>query len=206
MYSPSYFQENDATVIMDFIQQNPFGILCGCDPDNNPVATQIPFLIEKRGDKLLLLGHIQRKTDHYLAFEQNSNALVLFTGAHTYVSASWYTNPQTASTWNYLTVQAKGSLKFLDEKPMLDILKRTTTHFENNPASPALYEKMPADYVQKLAKAIVGFEIEVTTLQNTFKLSQNRDAASYNNIIDKLKQQSSPDAIRIAEEMEKRKK
>lgn len=189
---------------MDFIKQNPFAILCGCDAGNKPVATHIPFLVEEREGQLFLLGHIMRKTDHHKAFEQNPEALVIFNGPHSYISASWYTNPQTASTWNYITVHARGAVRFTDETALLDILTRTTALFENNPDSPALVEKMPEAYVNSLSKAIVGFEIAVTQLDNLFKLSQNRDAASYKNIIGRLREQDNADANKIAEEMEKR--
>ena len=48
-------------------------------------------------------------------FIKNPNALVIFSGAHTYVSASWYENKQIASTWNYQAVQASGTMRFQDE-------------------------------------------------------------------------------------------
>ncbi|MCC6288311.1 MAG: FMN-binding negative transcriptional regulator [Chitinophagaceae bacterium] len=204
MYSPKYFQENDPAVVLDFIKKNPFAVLCASDKDNKPVATQIPFLIEEREGKLVLIGHIQRKTDHHLALEHNPNVLVLFTGAHAYVSASWYTTPQVASTWNYMSVQAKGKINFLGDIELREILKRTTDIFENNPHSTALYEKMPEEYIVKQLKAIIGFEIEVLELHNTFKLSQNRDAASHKSIIHQLKETKNPGAIEIAEEMGKR--
>ncbi|MFT3948597.1 MAG: FMN-binding negative transcriptional regulator [Agriterribacter sp.] len=204
MYSPEYFQENNAAVVMDFMKQNSFAMLCACDKSNKPVATQVPFLIEEREGKLVLTGHIQRKTDHHLALEQNPNVLVLFTGAHTYVSASWYTTPQVASTWNYMSVQAKGKITFLEENDLRHILQRITALYENNPHSTALYEKMPEEYIARQLKAIIGFEIEVSELSNTFKLSQNRDAVSYKNIIHQLKESKDPGALGIAEEMEKR--
>jgi transcriptional regulator len=53
-------------------------------------------------------------------------------------------------------------------------------------------------------KAIVSFEIEVVSIENVFKLSQNRDEKSYDNIITQLKKQES-DAKKIAEIMEQRK-
>jgi len=82
----------------------------------HPVATQVPLFIDINEDgKILLSGHIMRKTDHHKAFEKNENVLVLFTGPHSYVSASWYTAPQTASTWNYMTVHVKGKISLLDE-------------------------------------------------------------------------------------------
>lgn len=58
--------------------------------------------------------------------------------------------------------------------------------------------------MDRLLNAIVGFEIEVTELDHVFKLSQDRDTKSYENIIEKLKEQDE-DGRFIASEMEKRK-
>ncbi len=204
MYNLSYFKEKDIAVVKTFMHANPFAFICGCNANNQPVATQVPLLLEERGGKLFLMGHVQRKTDHQLAFEQNPAVLAVFTGPHTYVSASWYSNQQSASTWNYISVHAKGHLTFLDEAALLTILSRTTALFENNSNSPSLVEKMPGEYVSKMMKAIVAFEIEVTHLDNVFKLSQNRDKESFGNIVDKLKEQGGQ-AAEIAEEMKQRK-
>jgi transcriptional regulator len=203
MFNLPYFKEQDIALVKAFMQENPFALLTGCNAQLHPVATQIPLLLEQRADKLFLLGHVQRKTDHQLAFEQNPHVLAVFTGAHTYVSASWYPQPQTPSTWNYISVHAKGLLRQLDDNALLDILTRTTAHFENNPQSPALVDKIPADEVQKMMKAIVAFEIEVTHLDNVFKLSQNRDKATYTSIVDHLGKQGG-DAAAVARQMEQR--
>jgi transcriptional regulator len=142
-------------------------------------------------------------TDHHKAFLHNPNVLAVFSGAHTYVSASWYHDKDQASTWNYISVHAKGVLKFLDHQALLDVLKRTTNHFENNPYSGSNFEDLPAEYVEKLSKAIVAFEVEVKKVDNVFKLSQNRDEKSYQNIIGKLDSQDA-DGKKIADEMKKR--
>ena len=203
MYSFSYFKEKDIELVKQFMQQNSFALLAGCDAHQQPVATQVPLLLEEREGKLFLLGHIQRKTDHHLAFEQNPQVLAIFTGPHTYVSASWYSNPQVASTWNYIAVHAKGPVHFLGEAALLNILTRTTALYENNADSAALVEKMPAEYVSKMMKAIVAFEIEVTHLDNVFKLSQNRDKETYANIVDKLQAQGGQ-AADLAQQMQQR--
>src|SRR5690348_16340341 len=101
MYDLSYFKENDENVIKEFIDKHPFAFLTGCDSENKPVATQVPVFIEKEGDRKYLRGHIMKNTDHHKAFEHNPNVLAVFTGAHTYVSATWYSDPNQASTWNY---------------------------------------------------------------------------------------------------------
>lgn len=202
MYDLPHFKEPDPHRIRAFMQQHPFATVIGCF-NNQPVATQVPLLIEERSGNTFLKGHIMRNTDHHKAFAQNSQVLCLFSGAHSYVSASWYANPQVGSTWNYMNVQARGTLTFLPEGSLIQILKDLTTHFENNTASPASFENLPHEYVQRLVKAIIGFEIEVTELNHVFKLSQNRDAESYHNIIRQL-QKGDADARAIAIEMQQR--
>jgi transcriptional regulator len=204
MYNLPYFKENDPQVVFDFIHANPFAFLLGCSADNKPVATQVPVFIEQRDGKLFLTGHIMRQTAHHKAFEKNPNALVVFTGPHTYVSATWYSDPHQASTWNYMSVHLKGNLRFLDENGLIEVLKKTSLHFENNnAASPTTFENLSTDYTGRLIKAIVAFEVEVTEMDNVFKLSQNRDEKSFHNIIDKLSEQGS-DGHYIANEMAKR--
>ena len=203
MYNLPYFKEKDQQVVLDFIRQHPFAFIAGCSEDSKPVATQIPVFIDERDGKLFLSGHMMRNTDHHKAFMHNSNVLAVFTGAHTYVSASWYEDKQQGSTWNYISVHAKGVLKFLDKQALLDVLKRTTNHFENNPYSGANFEDLPKEYIEHMVKAIVAFEVEVLQMDNVFKLSQNRDEKSYHTIMEKLERQDA-DGKYIAEEMKKR--
>lgn len=203
MYSLPYFKEKDKEVLLEFMKQHPFVFLCGCNENNKPVATQVPVFVDERDGNLFLTGHIMRNTDHHKAFEQNKNVLVVFTGPHTYVSASWYSDPKQASTWNYMSVHAKGVLQFLGFDELLDVLKRTTNHFENNPHSPANFEELSEEYIHHLAKAIIAFEIEVMEMDNVFKLSQNRDEESYHHIMHKLNEQKGDGEV-IADEMKKR--
>lgn len=204
MYSLPYFKENDKTKVIDFIKSHPFAFLAGSDENNYPVATQVPLFLDEMEGKLFLRGHIMRNTDHHRGFIHNNNVLAVFTGAHTYVSASWYENKEQASTWNYMSVHARGVMRFLDEQALLGILRRTTNYFENNPHSGANFEDLPREYVDRMLKAIVAFEIEVTGIENVFKLSQNRDEKSFENIIKELDKRGE-EAQYIAAQMKERK-
>lgn len=204
MYNLPYFKESDQKIVLEFIHQHPFAFIAGCDENNKPAATQIPVFIEEREGKLFLSGHMMKHTDHHRAFEKNPNVLCVFTGHHTYVSATWYADPHQASTWNYMSVHVKGQMKFLDEQALINVLRKTSLHFENgNPGSSTVYDNLPDDYRSRLVKAIVAFEVEVESIDNVFKLSQNRDKESYNHIIDKLSAQDA-DGKTIAAEMKKR--
>lgn len=206
MYDLPYHKEKNEQVIKEFIAHYPFAFLTGCDSENKPVATQVPVFIEELEGKKILRGHIMKNTDHQKAFLQNENVLAVFTGHHTYVSGTWYSNPHTPSTWNFMSVHVKGIIRLLDDTALIDVLKMTSLHFENNNhQSPTIYDNLPTDYTQKLMKAIVAFEIEIKEIDTVFKLSQDRDAKSYNNIIERLKEKGEAGHV-IAAEMEKRTK
>ncbi|MEO7523167.1 MAG: FMN-binding negative transcriptional regulator, partial [Ferruginibacter sp.] len=131
------------------------------------------------------------------------NVLIIFNGPHTYVSASWYTKPDVASTWNYMTVHAKGKLKFTDEAGTYEAIKSITNKYEGT-NSAASFEKLPHEYVQRLMKAIIGFEIEVVSVENVFKLSQNHAVETKKSIVEHLKQKGDEHSTAIANEVDKR--
>jgi len=204
MYNLPHYKEKDTQVVLDFIHQHPFAFIAGCSDQGKPVATQIPVFIEERNEKLYLTGHMMKQTDHHKAFEQNAHVLCVFTGHHTYVSASWYSNPSQASTWNYMSVHVKGQLRFLDQQGLIDVLKKTSLHFENNNRqSPTAFDNLSPEYTSRLMKAIIAFEVEVEEIDHVFKLSQDRDKESYQHIIRKLELQDD-DGKTIAMEMKKR--
>ena len=171
------------------MKAHPFITLCGVDENNIPVATHVPVLLEEREGKLFLQAHIMRRQSHTKAFEVNKSVLCIFSAAHTYVSASWYTQKNMGSTWNYQAVHATGVLKFLSNEELHALLVKLTDTFEANPHSPSLVKHLSDEYVTQMMKAIVAFEVEITDLQHIFKMSQNRDKESYDNIIHELKQQ-----------------
>jgi transcriptional regulator len=206
MYNYPHYKEADLQKVIVFMKAHPFVTLIGARANGRIEATQVPVLVDEREGKIVITGHIARKSDHHKAVEENPDALLIFTGAHTYVSGTWYTgNPQQASTWNYISVHARGKIKWMDEEGLRGMLKKLSLHFENgNTASSTIYDNLPADYIDKLVRAIVGFELEVAEMDNVHKLSQNRDEKSYDNIVHELKQQEG-DAHKIGTIMENRK-
>ena len=104
-----------------------------------------------------------------------------------------------------MSVHAKGIIRFLDFQGLEEVLRMTALHFEDqNAESPTVFDNLPDSFKEKVMHAIVAFEIEITEMDGVFKLSQDRDAESYQNIINKLKEQDADGRV-IAGEMEKRK-
>jgi transcriptional regulator len=202
MYNLPYFKEQDPARIMAFMHEHPFVTLCGVDAAQRPVITQVPVLVTEQEGTIRIRGHIMKQTDHHLAFIHNNQVLAVFTSPNTYVSASWYTNKQQGSTWNYQSVHARGTLSFLPEADLVQLLDDLTRHFENDTDSPSLLQHIPDDYISRMVKAIVAFELKIESIEHVFKLSQNRDAESFDHIIYQLEQRD-PGAQYIAAEMRK---
>ena len=182
MYHIPHFKAKDHAEVLDFMKANPFVIISGVDKEGFPVAAQVPILLKIDNEKIVISGHIMRKQQHTIAFENNNKVLVIFSGPSAFVSASLYTNQQQASTWNYQSVHAKGALHFKDDKHLYQLLEELTLHFEKDANAPTQVKNLAPEYLEQNMKAIVSFEIEVSDLQHVFKLSQNRDEASHENI------------------------
>jgi transcriptional regulator len=205
MYNFSYFKEEDKKIVLNFIEENPFAFMTGSFLSGIQVATQIPLLLEERNGELFLQGHFMRNTDHHKAFLENPNTLLVFTGPSCYVSASWYSNPQIGSTWNYMSVHICGQMNFMSNEELIEFMRKLTLKFEKgNTKSLTFYDNLPEQFLNKMMPAIVGFEIKADRIENVFKLSQNRDEKSYDTIILKLEEQGGNSAL-IASEMKKRK-
>ena len=205
MYNLPHFKAEYEGEVYAFMQSHSFITLCGCGSNQLPVATHIPVLMEERENKLFLQAHVMRGQKHTEAFAQNKNVLAIFSGAHTYVSASWYKQKNIGSTWNYRAVHAQGVLQFLDEPGLYNLLVKLTEKYEAGD-SPSLVKHMKPGYIKAMMQHIVAFEVEITNIEHVFKLSQNRDEESYASIIDHLQTNAEADAKEIAEAMTNRQK
>jgi transcriptional regulator len=202
MYKLPHFTEKDTGKVIAFMKENSFAIITGMGKQY-PVATHIPLeIVVKEDGQLLLSGHLMKNSDHHKAFVQKDDVLVIFNGPHCYVSASWYSNPQTASTWNYMTVHAKGKITFTPEEGTYAAIKAITNKYEGV-ATAAAFNPMPKEYVDQMLKAIIGFTIKVETFDNVFKLSQNKSYTEQKNIIAQLKKTEDDNSVKIAFEMQK---
>jgi transcriptional regulator len=201
MYKLPYFTEKNPEKVFEFMKKNSFAIITGVY-SGFPVATHVPLEIKKIDEKIILTGHIMKATDHYKAFLENQNVLVIFSGPHCYVSASWYVKKNVASTWNYMDIHVKGKIQFTDGEGTKKIIENITDQYEKSDSA-AAFNKLPTDYVERLSTAIAGFNIEVESVDNTFKLSQNHDPETRRQIIENLRKTGNDNSLQIANEMEK---
>ncbi|MBM9500917.1 FMN-binding negative transcriptional regulator [Leptospira sp. 201903071] len=185
MYIPKAFEETDETKLISFIRENPFGIITS-GSETSLEASHLVFHPEKNETgKLFLFGHFARANDHWKKIK--GPVLVVFPGAHCYISPTWVGEAHSVPTWNYAAVHAAGNLSFLDEKQTQERITQLVASYEIKP-SPEWKLDFDDSYFQRTIKGLVAFQIEITKLEGKFKLSQNKSVEIQERVADKLEQ------------------
>lgn len=198
MYIPDIFKHENPDEIREFLMKNAFGILVNTT-NGRLLATHIPIELETVDGKDVLRGHIAIENPQALHLE--GEALAIFTGAHSYISSSWY-DFESVPTWNYSAVHVYGNIRKLDESELLGSLKKLVDKYEAASENPVSVEKFSRKTMMQ-TRAIAGFEIEITEIQSKRKLSQNRDGKNLASIINELQKTGNPNSIAVADAMSK---
>jgi transcriptional regulator len=106
-------------------------------------------------------------------------AVALSAGPHAYVSPDWLAGHNEVPTWNYVSVEAEGSLTPLSRDELIALLDDLSLQEETRllPKKPWTRDKADPDYIERLVGAIVGARLHVERLEGTIKLSQNKSEA-----------------------------
>lgn len=199
MYIPEIYKNENQEDIKNFIDKNGFAILVN-QTNGKLWATHIPLILEtNKNGKEILSGHISKLNPQSAGFIDNDEVLAIFSGAHSYISSSWYDH-ENVPTWNYIAVHIYGKISILNEEEAILSLKKLVDKYEANSEKPIRVEELSQKTMRQV-NGIVAFEIEVTSIEAVKKLSQNRDTKNYENIILELEKNSDSQSIDIANEM-----
>lgn len=198
MYIPKFFVEEDEEKILAFMREYNFATLVTAENDF-PTATHLPFIIEKRGEKIILLAHLAKANLHWKQFDKE--ILVIFHEPHAYVSPLLYGEKNNVPTWNYVAVHAYGKAELFETaEDNLAFLAKMVEAFDPNYFQ-SDWQEISDDYKIKLAAGVVAFEIEVTDLQGKKKLNQNKPGKSAENVIKAFEKSDNENEKLIAEYM-----
>jgi len=174
MYLPKLNQQPDQSKALAFMQKYSFASLVTI-VDNKPFATHMPLVVSEQNGKIKIQGHFAKNNPQWQNMA-DQEVLIMFNEPHAYVSPSLYEDAQNVPTWNYIAVHAYGKAKvygFEDNKQELEnIIIATIKTFEEGYLEQ--YNALSDKYKYGMMSAIVGFELEVNTLQAKDKLSQNK--------------------------------
>jgi len=202
MYIPKKFEAPSVQAVEQFIKENGFATLVGYD-NGIPIATHTPLMIAEDvdGDKKII-GHISVANPQAICFDGEEEMMAVFMEHHTYISSSWYDHIN-VPTWNYIAVHVYGKVSKIEEEDLYHFLDKLTNKYEGDSPSAFKVKDMPEDMMANQMKGIVGFEMDVTKVEASYKLSQNRDDKNYKEIIRKLEERGDEFSMKIAAEMSK---
>ncbi len=181
-YPSPAFREERIEVLHAAIRELAFGLLV-THPVSGYATSYLPWELDaERGPFGTLVGHLARYNPQWRDLGKGAPALAVLQGPHAYVSPSWYPgkrdDPRQVPTWNYLAVEARGTLTaFDDEARLYDLLTRLTDHHERHREHRWCVTDAPDDYVRAEMRHIVGIELRIESLIGRYKLSQNRSDA-----------------------------
>ena len=92
----------------------------------------------------------------------------------------------------------------MDENGTVAMVKAITDRYEAKDSS-AAFDKLSDEYIDRMVKSIAGFRIEVESMDNVFKLSQNHDEVVRQSIMKHLEERGDGNSRMIADEMKKSK-
>lgn len=189
MYRPKEFIETHPETIRKLMDQHPFATIITTAPDG-PSINHLPVILETdKNGQTTLLGHMARANPQWKLFETSPHAVVIFHGPHAYISPDWY-HDSFIPTWSYAVVHVQGKVKLLHDPQILDnLLEKTIDRFEPGPPKPWRQKLAELDRSSRL-KAIVGFQIEIETIEAKFKISQNRSSNDIRGVLQGLEAQS----------------
>ncbi|MCC0567510.1 FMN-binding negative transcriptional regulator [Brevibacillus sp. FSL L8-0520] len=203
VYIPKQYRMNHDEAVQ-MMKSYPFALLITVD-EQRPLATHIPLEIREEEGKIYATGHIAYGNIQKKTLDHNRDVLLIFQGPHAYISSSWYEREE-VPTWDYLAVHAYGTSRVLEKdelKSALDsMLKRYESHRENG----RLWETFDPELLEREMKGIVGFEIEITSIEAAAKMSQNRSDTDYKSIVAELEKSEDQEEIQVAQWMREKRK
>jgi len=188
MYTPKFNEVTDRAILIEAMRTWSFAILFGVDAKGLPVGTHLPLVVHDEGEHGLLEGHFALANPHWKSLA-GREALVVFSGPHSYVSPALYAERKSVPTWNYIAIHATGTLEIVEDDvddpaanhALKDALLKNLIA-ANEPAYADQWNDLPISYRISMTSGIVGFRIPISRIEGKFKLSQNRPESDRRNV------------------------
>lgn len=176
MYIPAGFEVEDSETLRAFISQNGFATLITPQAERLQV-THLPLLFEVSDGNGVIYGHVAKANDHWRAFDDKAESVAIFHGPHAYISPQWYVVSPAVPTWNYAVVHIRGPVEAIHDLKWLSGHVDELVDVHESKTHGSMGEQTAPEFKAKLLSGIVGFRMEVKTIEGKYKLSQNRSVA-----------------------------
>ena len=204
-YPPQSRRIADPAAALALMDAHPFAHLFTSAGGLN--ATRLPFVADREdGRPVRLRGHLNGQNPQVAGLD-GAEVLVSFSGAHTYVSPHWRTEPTRAGTYDYEEAQARGKARVVaDIGFFIQLIDDLSALIEPQYAEVGDYpvwrtSMAPAGYIDRLFPNITPFVIEVDSVVTISKLHQQFPAKDRGSIAAHLTRSHRDDARAIAAKM-----
>lgn len=203
IYLPKHFDERDQGKSLQLIRDYPFATLVSVHK-GTPVLNHLPLIprVDTEGRTFALLGHMACRNPQSKSLADGEQVTSIFHGPHTYITPTWYAGRE-VPTWNYAVVHVSGKMRWIREfRPLIALLREMTDFFEGSHDDRwrfALPDDLKSE--EELTSAIIGFEIEVDSIQAKFKLSQNRSPEDLAGVLQGLESRTDEMSRKVLEMM-----
>ncbi len=194
LYIPKAQLVEDRKLLHDFMDDHRFVELVTAAPALK--ITHIPVLLDREaGSYGRIFGHISRQNPQSRDFDGRNTAVVVFRGPNGYISPTWFEKKDAVPTWNFAVVHASGRPRVVKDKAVLhEMLGRLIDSFEKYRGSGYDFSKLPESHVSSLMEGIVGFEMELDSLEGKFKLGQTWNDRDKQVVLEHLRQEASSES------------
>jgi transcriptional regulator len=204
MYVHKKHQLSDRAALYALMSSHPLGAWV-CMGRGGLIANHVPFVLDRnRGPHGTLIGHVARANPVWRELGPSTASVVMFQGPQAYISPGWYPGKaehgQVVPTWNYVVAHAHGVARAIDDRAwLLDMLERLSTAHEAQQPVPWQVGDAPADFIDKLLRAIVGIEIPIERLEGKLKASQDEAMPDRLGTVGGLREAGGDAAARMAD-------
>ena len=184
MHPNRAFRFDDDAAMLDWAVARGFAHIFAATPAG-PLVAHAPITATGSGG---VRFHLARANP--LASQiDGAQALLSIAGPDGYITPNWYVEgAQSVPTWNYIAVEIEGDVRALDDAGLTDQLDALAAQHEPRftPDAPWTRAKMDDARFVAMRRAIIGFELTVTAVRSTCKLSQNKSAEDRAGVISGL--------------------
>lgn len=203
MYIPEHFRLDDRAAQLALMRAYPFAALVSSGAAGFEV-THLPTVAKVEGEAVVVEAHMARANPHWRALQAEPKALFVYTGPEAYVTPGWYPGKQVhgkvVPTWNYAVVHAHGDVAIVDDRDWLvRHVAEITDQQEAGTPAPWATSDAPGNFIEVMARGIVGVRLTVTRLEGKAKMSQNREPADRTGVVAGLEARGSVGDAAVAD-------
>ncbi|MEW6204814.1 MAG: FMN-binding negative transcriptional regulator [Pseudomonadota bacterium] len=209
MYLPKQFEETSVPVLLSLIKAHPLATVVTMSASGLN-ANHIPMVLaESASGQMSLRGHVARANPMLADLAVSPQTLLVFQGAEHYITPSWYaTKKETEKvvpTWNYAVVHVKGQMRVVDDATWLhQQLEDLTVQQESTRAMPWSVNDAPAEFLDQIKQAIVGFEVQIESMVGKWKVSQNQPSKNRATVVEGLEGEGTEKALQMRDLVKKK--